>query len=290
VDHLGPRWTTCSAQSQQTLTDRYRICYADRARSVFKSQICECRRGSAAEVNGGVPVNLKGQNALVTGATSGIGRAIALALSRAGLHVTLVGRDKRNLEGTAKQAPGPVQTFAADLATEQGIAAVAQAAPPELHVLVHGAGVYVKGPIRSLPLSDLQYVQSVNLNAPLLLTAACLQKLKAGSGQIVFINSSIGLGAGTPQLAAYAASKHGLRVAADALRQELSGEGIRILSVFPGRTDTPMQSQILAAEGRVASSGTLIDPSDVAGMVIAALQVPKTAEVTDIMMRPMKRL
>jgi NADP-dependent 3-hydroxy acid dehydrogenase YdfG len=74
------------------------------------------------------------------------------------------------------------------------------------------------------------------------------------------------------------------------LRQEVNGDGIRVLSIFPGRTDTAMQREILAMEQRTAPHGTLLRPEDVASMVIAALKLPATAEVTDIIMRPMQTL
>jgi short-subunit dehydrogenase len=121
------------------------------------------------------------------------------------------------------------------------------------------------------------------------LTAACLPQLRAASGQVVFINSSAALAA-SAGLSAYAAAKRGLQAATDALRQEVNGDGIRVLSVFPGRTDTPMQQAVLAAEQRVAPPGTLMRAEDVAAMVLASLEVPRTSEVTDIIMRPMRKL
>lgn len=229
------------------------------------------------------------RNAAVTGAGGGIGRAIALALLGEGMLVWLIGRDRSKLEQVAEQGHSRARLITADLATSDGISKVAAALGPRLDVLVHSAGGYLRGDWASIVADEWAALERVNLHAPLLLTAACLPSLRAARGQAVFINSSAGLRAGAG-VGAYAASKHALRAAADALRQEVNGDGIRVLSIFPGRTDTPMQREILAKERRTAPYGTLLRPEDVASMVIAALKLPATAEVTDIIMRPMQPL
>ena len=239
------------------------------------------------EYAAGMPVMQRGQHALVTGAGSGIGRAIALALAAEGVRVTLVGRDAAKLGAVAVEAGGEAALVAADLATEEGIATVAEAAGPILHLLVHSAGRHVRGPVGSLSLAEWQQLDAINLHAPMRLTAACLGRLQAAGGQIVVVNSTVVLHA-APNVAAYAAGKQALKAATDALRQEVNASGVRVISVYPGRTDTPMQTGILAAEGRVASAGGLMRPADVALMVVAALKLPATAEVTDIVMRAMR--
>ena len=233
------------------------------------------------------PALKAGQRALVTGAGSGIGKAVATALADQGLHVTLhvtlVGRSLGKLQATS----GHATVLTADLATDGGRAFVAERVHPELDVLVHSAGAYLRSSITALSVERWAALDAINLHAPILLTAAVLPQLRAARGQVVFINSSAGLRAGSGLLA-YAAGKHGLRAAADVLRQEVSGDGIRVLSMFLGRTDTPMQQAILAEERRAAPPGALMRPTEVAKMVLAALTLPRTAEVTDIMMRPMR--
>ena len=86
--------------------------------------------------------------------------------------------------------------------------------------------------------------------------------------------------------AAYAASKAGLRAFADSLRAEVNRDGIRVLSVFPGRTATAMQAAIFDAEGKAYRPELLLQPDDVAAAVIAALDLPRTAELTDLHVRP----
>jgi NADP-dependent 3-hydroxy acid dehydrogenase YdfG len=228
-----------------------------------------------------------GQTAIVTGAGSGIGRAIAAALVQRGLRVLLVGRDAAKLRAAA---PPGADILAADVAEAAGRARIAAHAGPALGVLVHSAGAYARASVAELDAAAWQRLAAVNLHGPLLLTSACLNQLRAAPGQVVFINSSAALPPAGAGLAAYAASKAALRAAADALRAEVNAAGVRVLSVFPGRTDTPMQAAILADEGRTAVPGALLAPADIAAMVIAALALPDSAEVTEIVMRPMRRL
>jgi len=231
-----------------------------------------------------------GQLALVTGAGSGIGRAIALALAGEGLGLVVVGRDRLKLEAVAGEIGTPTRIVAADLATEAGIGTVAEAVGERLDVMVHCAGAYLRDPAASVSADAWRAMDEINVRAPILLVGRCLAQLRAAQGQVVFINSTAALSAPSPGLSAYAASKHALKAAVDVLRQEVNAERIRVLSIFPGRTDTPMQSAILAAEGRSAGPRTLMRPDDIAAMVIAALRLPRTAEVTDIVMRPMRPL
>ena len=174
--------------------------------------------------------------------------------------------------------------------TRPGRARIAAAAGAALGVLVHSAGAYARGPVATLDAAAWRAMDSVNLHGPLLLTSACLNQLRAARGQVVFINSSAALQPAGAGMSAYAAGKAALRAAADALRAEVNADGVRVLSVFPGRTDTPMQAAILADEGRRAAPGTLLAPDDVAAMVLAALALPDTAEVTELVMRPMRKL
>ncbi len=231
---------------------------------------------------------LPGQTAVVTGAGSGIGRAVALALAEAGMTIVLVGRDRTKLEAVARDMPGQHRIVAADITTSDGIAAVRAAAGLELAVLVNSAGYYHRAPIASTDPTILRAAYELNALAPLQLAMACLEPLERCRGQVVALNSTAILAPSSGGLAAYTMSKHALRAGIDSLRQEVNGRGIRVLSVFPGRTNTPMQSAILAAEGRAVDADCLLSAEDVATMVVAALQLPRTAEVTDIIMRPMR--
>lgn len=249
------------------------------------------------------PVNLRattesplaGRVAVVTGASSGIGRAIALALARQEAIVCLVGRDGKRLAGTARTAETTsprVLVERVDLARDNEVADLARRLQAEfagLDVLVHGAGVFRFGShVDAAGEEELDLLYRVNARAPYCLTRALLPLLRLNGGQIVFINSSAGLRAG-PAHGLYAASKHALRALADSLRDEVNSDGIRVLSVYPGRVAGPIQRELFSHEGMPYDPALLLQPEDVAAMVTAALNLPRGAEVTDIIMRPARK-
>jgi NAD(P)-dependent dehydrogenase (short-subunit alcohol dehydrogenase family) len=229
--------------------------------------------------------------ALVTGASSGVGRALALALGRCCSEVLLLGRDGARLAEVAArvEAEGARSAcFLTDLRDRRAVSELGRelAAQREaLSVLVHSAGVFVSGTVSDAPEEDLELALDINLRAPYLLTRALSPLLGAGKGDVVFINSSA-VGQRKAGLAAYGASKHGLVGLADSLRQELNPSGVRVLSVFLGATATPMQEQIYAQSGRSYQPEALLSPADVASIVCDVIRLPRSAEVTDLHVRP----
>ena len=116
--------------------------------------------------------------------------------------------------------------------------------------------------------------------------ASALPLLRAGSGQVVFINSSSGLRA-RARSGQFAATQHAMKAVADSLREEVNADGIRVLSVFPGRTATPRTEQLFREERKVYRPELLMQPEDVAAMVVHSLKMPRTCEITEISMRPL---
>lgn len=236
---------------------------------------------------------LAGRSAVVTGASSGIGRAVAVALSREGVHVSAVGRNPISLAETVaatgrfSQATG----FQIDLTVDKDIQPLLRHLEEvgRLDVLVHCAGVIRQDLMQLARIEDLDLQYATNVRAPYLLTQGLLPLLTAARGQIVFINSSVGLTAKRPDVGQYAATKHALRAMADSLREELNPKGIRVLSMYLGRTATPLQRALYQEEGRDYRPETLLQPEDVAAVVVHALMLPSTAEITDICIRPMQK-
>jgi len=232
--------------------------------------------------------------ALVTGASGGMGRAIVQALVRRGMAVLLTARNAEPLEQAAREVTregGSVLTHAADLSADDGIrglAAVVASRLGRLDVLVHAAGVIRLGNVETASESDLDLQYRVNVRAPFLLTKELLSLLRASRGQVLFVNSTAGL-AGGPDNVLYAATKHALRALAAGIRDHVNADGIRVISVFPGRTATPMQEAVHRAEARTYDPTSLMQPSDVAEVVSSALFLPRTAEVTDVILRPMNK-
>jgi NADP-dependent 3-hydroxy acid dehydrogenase YdfG len=230
--------------------------------------------------------DLSGQVALVTGAGSGIGKAIALALGEQGASLRLVGRTASKLEATARVLTS-AEVLPADLADDSSLAQLASKVP-ELDVLVLAAGDYTKGPIESTPVAAFDALYRANLHANYLLVQSFLPKLKRRPGQVVFVNSSTGLSA-RPDVAMFSATNHGLKALADALRAEINPHGIRVLTVHPGRTATPRLEALYASQGQVYRPELLLQPEDVAAVIVNALTLPRTAEVTDISLRPLAK-
>lgn len=232
--------------------------------------------------------------AVVTGASGGIGRAVARALARPDTALCLSGRDRARLDVCAEdiaRCGARVLTHASDIATDEGIRGLAERIETELgrvDVLVHAAGDLRLGDIEAAGWNDLDELYRINLRSPFLLTKALLPMLKRAAGQVVFVNSSAALASG-PENGLYAATKSGLRTLASSIRAHVNGYGIRVLSVFPGRTASAMQQVVHEFEGRAYRPSSLLQPEDVAAAIAAALALPSTAEVTEISVRPMKK-
>lgn len=236
---------------------------------------------------------LAGRTATVTGASSGIGRALAIALSREGAHVCAVGRNPVTLAETVAAARqfSPATDFQIDLTVDGHIQPLLQHLEEagRLDILIHGAGVIHQDLMESARVEDLDLQYATNVRAPYLLTQRLLPFLTAARGQIVFINSSTGLAARAPEVGQYAATKHALKAIADSLREEVNPKGIRVLSVYLGRTATPLQQALYQQHGSTYRPETLLQPEDVASTIVHALTLPPTAEVTDICMRPLQK-
>jgi len=241
-----------------------------------------------------VPGELKNHVAVITGAGSGIGRAIALALGGLGAALCLVGRRPETLESVCKEMPAACSSskaYVCDLSQDREIEALRvwlMSIHGRVDILVHSAGTISLGTIESAPIGDFDKQYGINVRAPYLLTQALLPLVRLTQGEIVFINSSAGIHT-KEQIGAYAASKHALRAIADTLRMEVNAFGVRVLSVYPGNTATAMQDTIQDHTGRQLESQYLLQPEDIASAVIHALLLPRTAEVTDIQIRPFRK-
>ena len=200
---------------------------------------------------------------MVTGASSGVGRAVALRLAAGGALVVAVGRDEARLASLVKEAePATVVAVRCDLTDDDArsrLAADVMRDHGRLHQLVHSAGGYVSGPVEGARLGDLDAQYTANVRAPYALTQDLLPALRAaaadrGAADVVVINSSQGVRAsgGASQ---FAATQHAMRAVADSLRQEVNTDGIRVCSIHLGRTATPRQESIFATEGPRVPAG-----------------------------------
>ena len=235
---------------------------------------------------------LQGKLAVVTGASQGIGRAIVLRLANAGATVCLIGRKRRKLESVAEHlGTKEPKTFLieANLAGDDGIKEIVRFLEHhklQTDILIHSAGEYKRGDIENARIGDFDAMYQSNVRGAYLLTQALLPSLKSRQGEIVFINSSQGqqASAGVGQ---YASTQHALKGIADSVRGEVNQYGIRVLSIFCGRTATPRMEEIFEAEKKVYNPDVLLQPEDIAAIVVDALSLSRTAEITNINIRPM---
>ncbi len=239
-------------------------------------------------VDAAPPQPLDGRLALVTGASSGIGRAIAIRLAASGCALALTGRAADRLRETASMLPDGTQctSIAVDLAAAGGVETLVSAltgSSPD--IVVHCAGMYLRGVFADVPPADFDSAWRTNVAPVYALTRALLPALKKSGGDIVFINSSI-VGRATPTTGQFAATQAALRALADSLREQVNARGVRVMSVFPGRTATPRQARIFADEGRAYAPERLLQADDLAATVAHCVALPRTAEVTELFIRP----
>lgn len=219
---------------------------------------------------------------LLTGAGSGIGACLADTMHARGDQLLLVVRSQQRAEELAERWQG-AWTLVADLVDPGAIAGLDL--PGSLDSVVHVAGAVDLGTVGELTSGQWRSQLEVNLLAPAELTRVALPALRAARGTVVFVNSGAGLRA-NPEWAAYAASKHGLRALADALRLEEKGNGVRVTSVYPGRTATPMQERVHEQEGKAYDATEWIRPETVAAAIVHALDLPADATIPDVTVSP----
>lgn len=224
---------------------------------------------------------------LITGAGSGIGAAVAGELHARGDELVLLARSEPRAHELRQQYDG-ARVVVADLADPAHLerALAAASLPPRLDSLLHVAGVVDLNPVEELPLEQIREHLDVNLVSPMVLTRACLPSLRAARGIVLVVNSSAGLNA-SPGWSAYAASKFGARAFADSLRAEEQDHGVRVTTVFPSRTATPMQEKVHQQEGEVYDRDRWLQPDTVAASILHVLDLPRDATIPELVIRPL---
>jgi NAD(P)-dependent dehydrogenase (short-subunit alcohol dehydrogenase family) len=192
--------------------------------------------------------------ALITGASTGIGRATTLRLARAGWTVLAGVRDAAAAEALRTAAEpagaGRVVALMLDVTDSEHAGAGAFAAAGRLDALINNAGIGVGGPLELIPVAELRRQLEVNVLGPIALTQAMLPALRSARGRIVFM-SSIGGRVAMAFTGPYAASKHALEAIGDALRVELRSSNIQVALVEPGSVATPIWGKGRAEAHRV---------------------------------------
>jgi short-subunit dehydrogenase len=231
-------------------------------------------------------MNLHGKRVLVTGGSSGIGFAIATAMLAKGAKVAITGRRAAVVSSAVEKLRkngGTVSGIAADIGTAQGRTQTLRdtlEALGGLDILVNNAGSVRAGRLEVTTEAEIETMLSVDLLAPILLTRAAMPSLRA-SGDAIVVNITSGIALiGAPFYATYAAAKAGLARFGEALRRELKGERIHVLTVYPGGTDTPMMKTNRAGPelGFGRESASAVADATIAGIEADAFEVVRGGE------------
>lgn len=240
---------------------------------------------------------LDGKTALITGASSGIGRATALMLASAGAAVAIGARRADRLTDLAHQIPddnGRVLQLDLDVSDESSCRAAADRTTSSLgqiDILVNVAGVMLLGPIVGADTEDWRRMFATNTLGTMYMTAAVVPGMvERGSGHIVNL-TSVAARVVRPNAGAYNASKWAANAFTEALRQEVTTKGVRVTQIEPGDVDTELTSHITNDKAKQAaqdsySSMRILDPDDVARAVLYALTQPTHVAVNEILIRP----
>jgi 3-oxoacyl-[acyl-carrier protein] reductase len=232
---------------------------------------------------------LAGRTALVTGASRGIGRAVALRLAHLGARLLLVARDQKTLAGVRQEIVDLTNVTAEELPCDLSSASEIQTLSSRIDraggcdILVNSAGIgRIGAPLHEIPLEDFDAVIATNLRAPFLLMRAVVPHMIAGgAGDIVNISSLAGQGP-LANGAAYAASKWALNGLSYSAAEELRSHNIRVSVVAPGSVNTDF--------GRGGKDRTkMLQPEDVAATVAMLVTQPRHAFISEVRMRPTQK-
>lgn len=240
---------------------------------------------------------LAGRVALVTGASSGIGDAIARVLAEAGAKIAIAARRHERLEVLARELRGAgseVLVLAADLAIEEEnrrIVLEAEGHFGRLDILVNNAGVMLLSPVDGANPDDWRRMLELNVLSPMVSSQAALPGMRArGGGHIVSISSTAGRIA-NPNAAGYSASKFGIVAFSESLRREVYKDNIRVTVIEPGVVETELREHIPHAGTKEAldawaAAMRQLQPEDVANAVLYCVTQPSHVNVNEILMRP----
>jgi clavulanate-9-aldehyde reducatase len=241
---------------------------------------------------------LEGRVAAITGASSGIGEATALALSRAGAAVALGARRRDRLEALAARLDGSVSIHQTDVADEGQARAFVEAAHAEhggLDMLVNNAGVMLLGPVAGAEVADWRRMLDVNLWGLLICTHAALPLIaQSGGGDVVNLSSVAGRRADAGA-AVYNMTKFGVHAFSEALRQEALHSNVRVTTIAPGFVETELQGHNRdplvrqAMERSREQIGEVLRAEDVADAIVHAVSRPQHVCLNEVVVRPTKQ-
>lgn len=221
-------------------------------------------------------------NILITGASDGIGKAIAISLSKTGHSVILLGKDKKRLEEASKFVPNSSYVVC-DLSDDAAITRTAKnlMKSANIDVLINNAGIWIEGNLETNKPEDIRKVIEINALGHILMTREILPHMKKKKkGTIINIISDAGLNA-KPERSVYNASKFAMTGFTKSLELEAKEYGVRVIGIYPGKVNTKLFSKV----GIDKDLGNSIMPEDVASLVSYILSVPQSVIITGASIR-----
>ncbi|MGI9240164.1 MAG: SDR family oxidoreductase [Verrucomicrobiales bacterium] len=233
---------------------------------------------------------LSGRTALITGATSGIGRAIAVALAEAGVRVIASGRREERLQEVVTELGANSVAIPVDLRRQESMDAMFNALEA-LDILINCAGVAPKAPVLAGGYEQFSELLEVNVLALAYCAQRAVRLFAPDGGHIINVSSMSGHRV-PPSGGFYAATKFAVRALTDSLRYELkaAGDKTRVACISPGFVDTPLLDTYFKGNehelAKLKSGLRMLEPEDVAASVLHLLQAPAHVEIGDILLRP----
>ncbi len=235
---------------------------------------------------------LKGKTAVITGATSGIGLALALNLIQVGVRGILIGRNFTELKkaiSNLKIDSSKIKMLHADFTDVDQLESLGKKLTSEtkIDILIHAAGVISLGSLENESIENLDNQYKVNVATPFYITQKLLPHLKNTKGNIIFLNSIASLlSYENKDTILYATSKHAKKALATAMGKALAKEGIKVTNIFLGSTATPMQERIQKNRGNIYEPKKYMPSKEVAEIMISILKIPSNMTISDITLTP----
>jgi NAD(P)-dependent dehydrogenase (short-subunit alcohol dehydrogenase family) len=236
-------------------------------------------------------VSLDGYRILVTGGTTGIGRATALELATRGAHVLISGTNSQHLDdalASLANAAGRADGLLADLGTKGGVLDLFAAVDEKLgglDIAVLNAGIAESGPLVEMSHDACHEIVNVNLNGYISCSIESLKRMKDGGGQIILIGSMSAEECGKNS-ATYVASKSGIRGFSKSLRKEVNPHGVRVSLIEPGKVGTDMQDETPAEQEKAEQQLTMLTAEDIARSVMFVIGQPDRCDIVMLQVRP----
>jgi NADP-dependent 3-hydroxy acid dehydrogenase YdfG len=242
------------------------------------------------------PAQLNGKRILITGSSTGIGRATAILLAQTGAKILITGREpgplKEALEGIRKKAPdAEVYSVVADVSKESGIDGIFKAVDRELgglDILINNAGLSAEG-IKKGNFAEWQYVLESNLLGYLACANAAVGRMKSKGGHIVNIGS-MSAESKTPEGTVYVATKSGVRGFTASLRKEVNPDKIKVTLIEPGSVSSDMQEDSIKKQKEKIKALEMLEATDIAVSIMYVLSQPQRCNIVSLQIRPILEL